>query len=118
MLNLKKITKITAIIIVSTIIIGYAYFQTRSLSNGPVIEINSPVNGATASKSLIKIQGNIRNATHITLNDRQIFVDEEGKLNETILLLEGYNIVEIEVTDKFERVKKEVLELIYLPINE
>ncbi|MBU4480470.1 hypothetical protein KKG48_03465 [Patescibacteria group bacterium] len=113
--NTRKILKRIGIIIVAVIIIGYAYFQTINLLSGPIIQIDSPISGATINQSLVKIQGNIKNATYITMNGRKIFVDENGELEEKFLLSEGYNVIEIEVVDKFEKTKKEVLELIYKP---
>ncbi len=110
--NFPKIIIITLIVIA---ILSYGVFQIRNLAKGPVLLIFSPVTGTTLTEPQTQIKGIIENASHATLNGRQIFVDEEGNFDELILLSEGYNLVEIEVKDKFERSKKEILELVFNP---
>lgn len=111
----SKLFKYTIISFVSILILGYGYYQTKNLMNGPILIVNYPISGMTLNESLVEIRGLAKNASFITLNDRKIFVDEEGKFKESLLLSYGYNVVEVEVTDKFERTKTEKLELIYKP---
>ena len=94
-------------------ILGYTYFQTRNLIAGPVITISNPENGSTRSSSRIEIHGSTKNISHITLNNRQIFIDESGAFTEKVLLSPGYNIITLEAEDKFGRKTKEILELVY-----
>ena len=63
--------------------------------------------------SIEKIIGNAKNATNLTLNGREISVDQEGNFNETIALLPGYNIINITAKDKFGYVDKKNYKLIY-----
>ena len=58
-------------------------------------------NGQTIDHQLIKIIGGTKNIKKITLNDRQIYVDEFGDFNERLLLSQGYNIMKISAWDKF-----------------
>ena len=111
----SKILKYIFIFIIIIIIGGYTYYQTKGFTRGPILQINYPSSGMTLNESLLEIRGFVENASYITMNDRQIFVDENGKFRENILLSNGYNIIEVKIKDKFEREKKEVLELIYLP---
>lgn len=110
-----KIAKYIIILVIIIIIGGYTYYQTKGFSRGPILLIDYPSSGMTLENSLVEIRGLVKNASYITMNDRQIFVDENGKLKENILLSLGYNIIEIKIKDKYEREKKEVLELIYKP---
>jgi len=111
--NAKSLIKIIVIIIVVTIVASYSYYQFKDLLNGPQIEIFYPENGITLSDPLLEISGKVKNISKITLNDRNIFITEEGNFKEDLLLLYGYNIIEIEAQDRFGKIKKEVLEVVY-----
>lgn len=102
-----------ALFLFIVVIAGYVLFQTRNLIYGPVIVINSPQNGAAVSESLISIDGVAKNISFINLNGGQIFVDEEGKFNQQLLLSRGYNIMTLQAQDKFGRETSKTLELIY-----
>lgn len=110
--NGKTIIKISLIILVITVIIGYSYFQARNLIYGPQISIESPTNGATLANPLVAIKGIAKNISYISLNDRQIYVDKDGSFNEELLLSPGYNMWEIEAKDKFGRVVSKKIELV------
>lgn len=96
-------------------ITGYSYHQTRGFSNGAILVLDYPSDGMTLTKSSINVKGIIKNATYATLDGRQIFIDENGKFNERLLLSPGYNVVEIKLKDRFDRIKTKKLELIYKP---
>ncbi len=108
-----KIIKITGMTLVTIIIVGYSIYQTYNLVKGPVLSVSYPTSGMTFDKPLVEIKGFVKNASYITLNDNPIFVNEEGDFSEKLLLSYGHNIFEVEIKDKFERVKQEKLELIY-----
>lgn len=114
MYDTTKILKRIIIIVVIILILGYTYFQTKDLIRGPVLIITYPSSGMTMKDSSVEIKGSVKNASYVTMNDRQIFVNEEGKFNEKILLIEGYNVIEIDVKDRFERVESKKLELMYI----
>lgn len=95
------------------VISGYVYFQSYNFIEGPVISINTPINGSSVDESLVEIEGEAKNISYITLNDRQIFTDEEGFFKEKLLLSYGYNLVTIAAKDRFGRDTTEVLEIIY-----
>jgi len=110
-----KILKITGVALITIIIVGYSIYQTYNLIKGPVLSITYPTDGMIFKKQLVEIKGFVKNASHITLNDNPIFVDENGTFKEKLLLSHGYNIFEVEINDKLERTKQEKLELIYEP---
>ena len=91
----------------------YIYFQAEDLIRGPILTVTVPKNGTTVNNSLIEVAGKARNISHISMNDRQIFIDEEGVFKEKLLLSYGYNIITVTVEDKFGREVKERLHLIY-----
>ncbi len=109
----KFIFKVLGITISSLFFLLYIFYQGKSIIEGPLISIQSPINGATITSSLIEVRGISDNIARISLNDRPIFIDEEGFFKEKILLSPGYNIIKLSAADKFGRVKEQILELIY-----
>ena len=109
----KFIFKVLGITIGSLFFLLYIFYQGKSIIEGPLISIQSPINGATITSSLIEVRGISDNIARISLNDRPIFIDEEGFFKEKILLSPGYNIIKLSAADKFGRVKEQILELIY-----
>ena len=111
--NIRKYLKVGITIIVIIIVLGYAYSRSKDLIEGPSINITYPSNGATLSTPLLTITGIALHIAFITLDDRQIFVDENGNLKEQLLLQYGYNIISIKATDRFNRKVEKRLEVTY-----
>ena len=109
----KSLLRIGLIVIFSLIIVGYGLFQAKKLIDGPTISISEPKNGETVTDSLIDIQGNAKNLVFISLDDRPIFVDQNGNFDEKMLLYPGYNIIKLEARDKFGKVTRKNLELVF-----
>jgi hypothetical protein len=105
--------KLTLTLSITFLIAFYSIYQTKDLVVGPVINIYQPKNGDVFSKSMVEIKGTTQNISIINLNDRPIFVDEEGNFSELLLLSYGYNVIKMEVSDKFDRKITKTLELIY-----
>jgi hypothetical protein len=108
----KRILKIILVVLIAGGIIGYSYYQSRNLIKGPQISLTSPVVGTTVENPLVSIEGTAKNISFITLNDRQIFVDNEGTFKEELLLSPGYNIWQIAAKDKFGRIVNKKIELV------
>jgi len=119
----KKIIKIALISILFLFIVVYAFFRSKDLLFGVKIEnVNIIVPEALLlENSISKASGtNIRNITGIaknaiklTLNGREISIDQEGNFNETIILLPGYNIIDIKAQDKFGHIDEKNYQLMY-----
>lgn len=107
--NIKNL--IFAVLLIS--ILGYTYFQMRNLVTGPIIVITEPKSGAVLTSPRVSIIGTTKNISSIELNNRQIFINEQGSFAEKTLLSPGYNVVTLEAKDRFGRETKNVLELVY-----
>ncbi len=99
--NAKRILRISALSIFFLFIIVYALFRSHDLVTGVKIVNVNLQDGATVTESVTKISGNAKNAINLTLNGREISVDQQGNFTETIALLSGYNIVSLRAKDKF-----------------
>lgn len=111
--NLSSYLRVFGFIFFIVIILGYASFQARNIIAGPVVKIKTPLNGASVEQSLINIKGVAKNISRISMNDKQIFTDDEGEFSEKLLLSYGYNIITIKAKDRFGRDTEKTLELIY-----
>ena len=104
----------TALIAIFVLFIaGYAFYQSKNLREGPRLSIDTPINGALATTSLITVAGTAQNITAISLNGRAIYIDETGHFEEKLLLSYGYNIITLSAKDKFGRTVTKKLELVY-----
>lgn len=111
----KALIKILVISLLVIVIAGYSYYQSRNLIRGAQIELASPRNGATVLDPLITVSGTAKNISFLSLNDRQIFVDQSGVFKEDLLLSPGYNVWKIEAKDKFGRIVSKRIELMLAP---
>jgi hypothetical protein len=109
----KKIVKIAGLSVFFILIIIYALFVSKDLIFGVKIKNVNLVDGATMTESVIKINGNAKNAIKLTLDGREISIDERGNFGETIALLPGYNIINIKAQDKFGYVDEKNYKLIF-----
>jgi hypothetical protein len=111
--NVKILLKIGICAFAILIIVGYSLFQAQNLLRGPEVIITEPTDGLMVSQSSISIRGTTKNIASINLNNRPIFIDEEGRFNEEILLSYGYNVITVTAKDKFGRSTLEQLHLVY-----
>jgi hypothetical protein len=106
-----KITISTAIVV---IVLAYIVFNSRFLIKGPNIEELNIYDGQIfEEENLIEITGKAYNISFISLNGRQIFIDEENNFNEKLLLTNKINPIEIYTEDKFGKTDIEKLIVIY-----
>ena len=108
-LVLKRI--VIGILVVCVIV--FTYLETKDIITGPVITISQPMNGSTATTSLVHIIGTVTNASQIYLDGHQIYTDSTGKFDEELILADGYNILELAASDRFKHKTQKRLELVY-----
>jgi hypothetical protein len=109
----RKLLQIIIISIVVLILFGYTAYEIQRVVFGPRIVVLSPKNGSLISNSLTEITGVAKNINDISMNDRKIFVDEQGNFKEEVLLSYGYNAITIKASDKFGRTAEKIVEVIY-----
>ena len=110
-LTLKSLTAPFLVILLMGLIVLYAYNRSRSIIEGPRILVDTPLSGEIATTSLITIRGTIAHAKEITLDGRPIFIDTDGQFSEQLLLMEGYNIIELVAKDTEGREERKAIEL-------
>lgn len=109
--NAKKTIKLAGMSLFFILILGYAFFVSRDLIFGIKIKNVNLENGSTLTERVVKVNGNAENAIKLTLNGREISIDEKGNFDETIALMPGYNIVNVTAQDKFGYMDKKDYQL-------
>jgi hypothetical protein len=99
---------------VTCFVLGYAYLATKDFIAGPQITVISPTDGETATSSPIDIVGIAKNISSITLDDRKIFIDDEGNFKEKLLLYPGYNIISVKAEDRYKRTTEKTIRLVFI----
>lgn len=102
-------------VVLGVVILGYAASKSINLIEGPELTILSPEDGATLHSPLLSIVGKAKNVAFLTLNSRQVYVDDTGNLFDQLLLYQGYNIITFTARDKFGREKTVTRQIIYQP---
>lgn len=107
----RRILIWTIVVIFIIGILGYIYFRSQALLEGPQITIVEPLSGKTFYTDLITISGTAENIAAITMNGQAVFVTGEGVFEEQLVLSPGYNIITVFGEDKFGKTTEKTLEL-------
>ena len=109
----KKILKAASLSVLFIFIITYAFFNTRALIFGVKIRNVEIVPVTDDQPNTLKVTGVAKNAKILSLNGREISIDQSGHFDETIVLLSGYNILTLKAEDKFGYKDEKNYQLIY-----
>ena len=112
-LTAKSVLRYGTIALVGILLVFYIYTQSITYLRGPQLIIHGPINGISTSDIQTTVSGNARNVSFITINGRQIYANESGDFTEKLLLNSGYNIITINVTDRFNRSVTKNIHLTY-----
>lgn len=88
----------------------FSYFKMGFLWKG--VQISAHID-QTNTSPLITIKGNAKNATYLSLNGREIFIDKDGSFSEQVSLLSGLSVVTIDAQDKFGKVSEKKFQVMY-----
>jgi hypothetical protein len=114
--TIKRLLVVLAIVIVAGVIIGYSYYASHGIIEGPTIVVTSPSADKTAfASSTVVIEGIATRTQSISLNGRPILIDEAGNFSETVILSPGYNVETLQGSDKFGHSTSVTLQLVYTP---
>jgi len=108
----KKILKIVLISVLFLFIAVFVFFNSRDLIFGVKIKNVNITDNMKVSDNILKITGMAKNSVKLTLDGREISVDEKGNFNETVALLSGYNQVNIKAQDKFGNIDEKNYQII------
>ena len=95
------------------LLVAYGLFNARNLIIGPTIEIFNPTKDMETQENVLVINGQAKNITFISLNEKPIFVDTEGLFEEKLLLAPGSNIIQIKARDRFKNEVSKIVKVYY-----
>ena len=72
----KKIIQITGLSVFFLLIIIYAFFRSQDLIFGVKIKNVNITDGEKFANSVVEIKGNAKNAINLTLNGREISINQ------------------------------------------
>lgn len=110
--------KTTISVLIVLIIVAYTIFNTRLIIRGPEIELYDVYDGQIIEEDLIEIKGKAENISYISLNGRQIYIDENLEFKETLLLTNNINNIEIYARDRFGKETTKKIKLIGKNLDE
>lgn len=102
-INIKKFVSLGLFGLLFVFIVLYTFFQMKSLSRGVDLKIAGIVDGQIFEKDFIELTGEAIHANLITLNGREVSVDENKNFKENLVLSPGTNIVTLEAKDKYNK---------------
>ena len=98
--------------ILAIAIIVYSMYAFWDYVDGPRLTLTFPQDGYSTSSPLIAVTGVAERAHFISLNDRAIYIDEQGNFKETLLLNPGYTIIKVFVRDRFGREQSSLINVL------
>lgn len=102
-LTLGKVIKYALASLFVGALVGYGYHAVHPFLAGPSLVLTTPEDNAQIEEALIEIRGSVHNLSHLYLNGRSIAMTQEGTFEEEILLVPGYNTIELVGSDRFGR---------------
>lgn len=109
----KKRIRVFGIGLFVLIIFSVSFIGARDVILGVKIRNVNIQDGIKITDGTINVTGNAKNAISLSLNGREISINNKGDFNETIALLSGYNIVNIKAVDKFGYVDEKNYKLMH-----
>lgn len=113
--NEKKILKNVLLATLIMFILIYGIYGARYIIWGIKIKNTNIKNNTLYKEEVIKVSGQAKKAKILTINEREITIDKSGFFEEEIILLLGYNTIDIVAMDKFGKKDIKTYNIIYQP---
>lgn len=94
---IKRILVLILLLGIASLII----YETRFVTHGPRIDIQSPVDGSSFTEPLITLTGTVSNVATMTINGNRALPRTDGDFSYPLALPEGYSLVTIRAQDRF-----------------
>lgn len=112
-MRLTKVLQRTFFVTIILLLVGYILFNSQSFIIGPQILDVSPTSGSTLEMQRFTLSGKALRITEISLNDRPIFIDENGHFEEKLLVSPGLSIIKLHAKDRFGRETQQILKYVH-----
>jgi hypothetical protein len=112
MTDSRKAVRQFGLLIILLLGIGYALFEARRYTEGPIIHIQSPTEGEVVEGPAVHVTGYGKNLSYLYINGSQAYLNENGELMYTYTPPLGYTVLTAEARDRFGRSRT-----IYIPFK-
>lgn len=109
-----RLVKYSIAVVAILIILIYIFARSLNYARGPKIDITEPTDGSSTGSSTIVISGRAVRTSGLTMNGREISVDEDGHFSEPLIIFKGQNIITFKAEDQFGRSIEKQLNLVGL----
>lgn len=87
--------------IVVAAFIGYLWYQVSGLVAGPALTVEQPSADLTVTEPRLTLAGRTEPDARLTVNSREVYVDETGRFSLGLDLSPGLHTVEVKATNRF-----------------
>ena len=99
------------------VLIGaYVLFQARFMIAGPQIILQKEPSIHNNTR-IVSLDGTAYNITHLWLNDRPIYTNENGNFTEALVLENGYTVATLRAKDRYGRETRVERSFVYTPAS-
>lgn len=101
-----RFIKKAIIILVVVTILFFLAFKIQEIFIAPPLDIVQPNDGLITTEKQVVIIGQSQPEVEIIVNNKNVFVDSQGKFEAVIDLQEGLNLVKITAKKKYSRIRE------------
>ncbi len=92
---------------------GYLFYQYRSYSGAPKLEIYSPQNSIVVNSEILDVTGKTDRDSVLLINNQRVLLDKDGGFVTSVKLREGLNTLSFLSVNKLGRETEETRTIIY-----
>ncbi len=108
-----KLVTISFSVLVIAIVGYYFWYQISSFSSDPYLFVSSPQSDISVDSSEITVKGEAEREAAVEINGENVFVDQAGHFEEVIILQPGRNQIIVEAKNRFDKTRKEEINVNY-----
>lgn len=87
--------------VVAAAFVGYLWYQVSGLVAGPALTVEQPSADLTVTEPRVTLAGRTEPDARLTVNSREVYVDETGRFSLGLDLSPGLHTVEVKATNRF-----------------
>ena len=89
--------------IVIVALMTYVGFEISKIFSPPELIISSPTDYVTVTENIIEVTGSTEQSATLSINGKEIFINDDGSFSEIVTLKEGLNNISISATKEKSR---------------